>query len=381
MALKSKLLAGIQRLEQAAVSDPGHITPGASGLHVAKIQAALVLLDEAKIEPAEMARAHYGPSTAAAVLAFKTRRNIINRAYQTRADNIVGRMTIAALDAEMSIKAPPPAPVQKPGVFFVTADVQVGQSFADTLAGFGLDAAGQLAAFRDPHNDFMHGGAPRVLPDGFVSALLKMPVVTTAPVIVPIDVRLTVNEFTPLIDMKNGLLPRPMGAVGPPTNTHGMRVRIGRNLGPGKSLKWIQTVRKLNNPDKSQPLEFVDVGQSPLPFVLPPSPPPPNDEFKDEPSAPIAPRPGAGVDFTATTTLVVLARGHIILAAGKVWRYVVGTSRTLPDGVRTTQPRDATDADFRHQLSILRAGINQLRLPTGGNLDYVVRPAAGGVVP
>jgi hypothetical protein len=60
---------------------------------------------------------------------------------------------------------------------------------------------------------------------------------------------------------------------------------------------------------------------------------------------------------------------------------VVGTSRTLPDGVRTTQPRDATDADFRQQLSILRAGINQLRLPTGGTLDYVIRPPAGGVVP
>lgn len=381
MALRSKLLAGVQRLEQAAMSDPGHIVPGASGLHVAKIQAALVLLDNARIEPAEMARALYGTSTAAAVLAFKTKRNIINRAYQAKADNIVGRMTIAALDAEMLTKAPPPAPVQKPSVFFVTADVQVARTFGDTLASFGLDAAGQLAAFRDPHNDFMHGGAPRVLPDGFVSAFLKMPVVTATPVIVPIDARLTVNEFTPLIDMKNGLLPRPAGAVGPPTNTHGMRVRIGRNLGPGMSLNWLQTAKKLNNPDRGAPLEFVDVGQSPLPFVFPPGPPAPSEEFLDEPSAPIAPRPGAGVDFTAMTTLVVLARGHIILAAGKVWRYVVGTSRTLPDGVRTTQPRDATDADFRQQLGILRAGINQLRLPTGGNLDYVVRPAAGGVVP
>src|SRR5437762_2378288 len=122
MALKSKLLAGIQKLEQAAVSDPAHVTPGASGPHVAKIQAALILLDKAKIEPGEMARAHYGPSTAAAVLAFKAKRNIINRAYQTKADNIVGRMTIAALDAEMLTKAPPPTPVPKAGVFFVTTD-------------------------------------------------------------------------------------------------------------------------------------------------------------------------------------------------------------------------------------------------------------------
>jgi hypothetical protein len=381
MALRSKLLAGIQKLEQAAVSDPAHIMPGSTGLHVAKIQSALVLLDQAKIDPAEMARTHYGQTTAAAVLAFKTKRNIINRAYQSRADNIVGRMTIAALDAEMLTKAPPPAPVQKAGVFFVTADVKVGQSFSDALASFGLDPAGQLAALRDPHNDFMHGGSVRILPDGFVSAFMRMPVVVTAPVIVPIDVRLTVNEFRPVIDMQNGLLPRLQGDPNPPTNTHGLVVRIGRNLGPGMSLNWIQTARKVNNPDRGAPLEFVDVGQSPLPFVKPPGPPPPDVEMRDDPSAPIAPRPGAGVDFTAMTTLVVLARGHIILAAAKVWRYVVGTSRTLPDGVRAFPPRDATDAEFSKQLGILRTGINQLRLPTGGNLDYVIRPPAGGVVP
>jgi hypothetical protein len=38
-------------------------------------------------------------------------------------------------------------------------------------------------------------------------------------------------------------------------------------------------------------------------------------------------------------------------------------------------------ANFHHQVSILQAGINQPRLLTGGNLDYAVRPAAGGVVP
>jgi hypothetical protein len=35
------------------------------------------------------------------VLAFKRRRKIINFSYQTQEDNIVGKMTIAALDREM----------------------------------------------------------------------------------------------------------------------------------------------------------------------------------------------------------------------------------------------------------------------------------------
>ena len=43
----------------------------------------------------------FGPATAAAVLAFKQKRDVINRAYQSKADNIVGKMTMAALDKEM----------------------------------------------------------------------------------------------------------------------------------------------------------------------------------------------------------------------------------------------------------------------------------------
>jgi peptidoglycan hydrolase-like protein with peptidoglycan-binding domain len=46
----------------------------------------------------------YGKSTAAAVLAFKTKRKIINYSYETQVDNIVGKMTIAALDNEMVLR-------------------------------------------------------------------------------------------------------------------------------------------------------------------------------------------------------------------------------------------------------------------------------------
>ena len=49
MGLQSKLFQGDPKLEAAAVSDPGHIGPGAMGGHVAKIQQALNLLDSASI--------------------------------------------------------------------------------------------------------------------------------------------------------------------------------------------------------------------------------------------------------------------------------------------------------------------------------------------
>ncbi|WP_020470879.1 hypothetical protein [Zavarzinella formosa] len=97
MSLLSQLFRGDPKLEAAAVSDPAHITPGASGAHVRKIQQALVFVDGAKLTP----DGAYGAATAAAVLAYKQKRKIINRAYQTSADDIVGKMTMTALDLEV----------------------------------------------------------------------------------------------------------------------------------------------------------------------------------------------------------------------------------------------------------------------------------------
>jgi hypothetical protein len=109
MALQSKLFRGDPKLEAAAVSDPAHIMQGARGEHVRKIQQALITLDGADIK----ADGDYGPATAKAVLAYKTQRGIINRAYQTQADDIVGKMTMASLDDEMVKKESlPTAPIQ-----------------------------------------------------------------------------------------------------------------------------------------------------------------------------------------------------------------------------------------------------------------------------
>ena len=113
MALQSKLFRGDPKLEAAAVSDPAHIMLGASGQHVHKIQMALVLLDGVAISADEVQRTFYGTSTADAVLGYKRKRNIINPAYQTQADNIVGKMTMARLDREiLKREIAPHAPVR-----------------------------------------------------------------------------------------------------------------------------------------------------------------------------------------------------------------------------------------------------------------------------
>jgi peptidoglycan hydrolase-like protein with peptidoglycan-binding domain len=109
MPLISYLFRDDQRLQATLVSDPAHITPGSSGAHVGKIQVALMDLDNAKIASGELKGKTYGPTTAQAVLAYKQARKIINFSYETAADNIVGKMTIAALDKEMAAKQEVPA--------------------------------------------------------------------------------------------------------------------------------------------------------------------------------------------------------------------------------------------------------------------------------
>ncbi len=98
MPLQSQLFRGDPKLEAAAVSDPAHILTGAKGPHVSKIQQALIQLDGAAIQ----ADGSYGPATARAVSAFKTKRRILN--FQSQIDDIVGKKTMAALDSEMLAK-------------------------------------------------------------------------------------------------------------------------------------------------------------------------------------------------------------------------------------------------------------------------------------
>ena len=101
MPLKSRLLRGDPRLESCLINDAAHLTIGASGPPVGRIQKAVTILSDGVIEPQETTRQIYGASTARAVLGYKRDRNIVNRSYQSQADDIVGKMTIRSLDDEM----------------------------------------------------------------------------------------------------------------------------------------------------------------------------------------------------------------------------------------------------------------------------------------
>jgi peptidoglycan hydrolase-like protein with peptidoglycan-binding domain len=102
--LVSTLLSGNERLGKCATLNPSHVTEGENGPHVKLIQLALMITDNADIARAELEASSYGPSTKAAVLAFKTQRSIINFSYQSKPDPIVGIMTIRALDAEVAAR-------------------------------------------------------------------------------------------------------------------------------------------------------------------------------------------------------------------------------------------------------------------------------------
>lgn len=137
MALASHLFRGNAALEACAIKDPAHLTLGATGEHVAKIQFALATLDGLEIDRAELIEQTYGRSTAAAVLAYKKKRQIINRSYQSTADDIVGKMTIASLDKDMRThEARPKSPgdcAASPRGFAVPASPVVATSARSSL--------------------------------------------------------------------------------------------------------------------------------------------------------------------------------------------------------------------------------------------------------
>lgn len=113
MSLESPDFKGDKKLEACLVDNNSNITYGTIGGHVLKIQNALVKLGF-NIKNEEMQHKIYGDSTAKAVLQFKKDWEIINKNYQEKADNIVGKMTIKELDDAMRSNVYftlPPAPI------------------------------------------------------------------------------------------------------------------------------------------------------------------------------------------------------------------------------------------------------------------------------
>jgi peptidoglycan hydrolase-like protein with peptidoglycan-binding domain len=134
VALQSNLFRGDTKLEAAAVADHAHITPGSNGAHVKKIQQALNTVDRANLTEDGV----YGSRTAAAVLAYKRARSIVNPRYQTQADDIVGKMTIAALDRDLLGKPEPKVIIGRPaagrGLSFAMASPPIAPTTANVSA-------------------------------------------------------------------------------------------------------------------------------------------------------------------------------------------------------------------------------------------------------
>lgn len=101
MPLQSTWFRGNNRLQLCLDVDASHVRKGDRGDHVTLIHGALGVIDNLQVPQGEKATQTYGEGTANAVLHYKQKRSIINRSYQSHADNIVGRMTIGVLDAEM----------------------------------------------------------------------------------------------------------------------------------------------------------------------------------------------------------------------------------------------------------------------------------------
>lgn len=111
MTLGSNLLRDNERLAACETTDAAHVVLGERGEHVRLIQIALKAIDGYAIAATELANRQYGPSTANAVLAYKKKRNVINRSYQSSPDNVVGKMTIVSLDRDMLARQYTPRPI------------------------------------------------------------------------------------------------------------------------------------------------------------------------------------------------------------------------------------------------------------------------------
>lgn len=110
MPLVSNLFKDNVRLNACLTDHSAHVTSGSAGEHVHLIQIALIDIDGLMIDASELAAQRYGASTAAAVLTYKRKRKIVNRSYQKSEDDIVGKMTIAALDKDMADRQYVPLP-------------------------------------------------------------------------------------------------------------------------------------------------------------------------------------------------------------------------------------------------------------------------------
>ena len=187
----------------------------------------------------------------------------------------------------------------------------------------------------------------------------------------PIDFTASISRAAPHVDMKDGLRPLPIiDGVVDRSNvkacTHGVDIILDRTGIACNRVRWLQTVRKRNNPDRNAPIEFVDVGGNGLPWYNAGTAV--DLRFDDTPCGPAASAQGKGVEFVATVSLAVWTMDRITLVLGFTYGFTI-TPGTTASSIRWNPPlRPATDSEFANQIRVLELGINQYRQPTGGKL-------------
>jgi len=164
--------------------------------------------------------------------------------------------------------------------------------------------------------------------------------------------------------------------------THGLAVRFERAASGWNSqacnrIRWIQTVRKVNNPHQGRP-DFVDRhGGDGVPWYNAENPDP--LLMTDTPCGPEAPAPGKGLQFAATTSLAVWTLKRVTLIASYSWGMTIKTGKDKRAVEPTPTFRAATAAEIGEHLGLLRIGQDQDGKPTGSNLIYRPIPAANAI--
>jgi hypothetical protein len=165
MALISRRFAGVPELEACAVDDNAHLLEGASGPHVQLVQQALLDLGESLGDDGPTG--YYGQLTAAAVTNYKAARGIVNA--DGLIDPIVGKKTIAALDAEIeTLDVAHDPPIDPPPAGQATT-ITITNQFDEPLANLAFTAtalAGETQLITD------ESGTAVVFAEGVVSVHL-----------------------------------------------------------------------------------------------------------------------------------------------------------------------------------------------------------------
>lgn len=249
-----------------------------------------------------------------------------------------------------------------------------GATAGEIFTQYSIDDSQLNAILALPHNAALRSS---------VSGPIQLSTRLQGDLVLPMDITVHIATAVPRVDMINGL--RPLRLVdGVPDRssvkrfTHGVEVRLSR-IGRGcNRLRWVQTVKKRNNPDPAQPAEFVDIGGNGFPWYNG-AVPLDSSTFDDVPCGPASPGRNRGLEWSGTVSISVWTMERITIAKAFTYGFKVLPGTTIASVQWNPQVRPATDVEIREHIRVLETGINQFRQSTGGRLIYTPPPADGAV--